>query len=75
VIEGIAQEVEHALPRGAIRIVSKLETESVGWAPDELHDDLDIYAIGWRPVCCAPVVDAEETDPTTGIERHGSAPS
>jgi hypothetical protein len=75
VIEGIAQEVEHALPRGSVRIVAKLETESVGGAPDELHHDLDIYAIGWRPVRRAPVVDAEETDLTTGIEGHGSAPS
>jgi hypothetical protein len=74
-IEGIAQEVEHALPRGSIRIVAKLETESVGRAPDELNDDFDIYPIGWRPVRRTPVVDAKETDPTTGIDRHGSAPS
>jgi hypothetical protein len=74
VVEGSAQEIKHALPRGSVWIVAKLETESVSGAPDELHHDLDVYAIGWRPICRTPVVDAEETDLTTRIEGHGSAP-
>jgi hypothetical protein len=75
VVEGIAQEIEHPLPRGPVLIIAKLETESVSGAPDELHHHLDVYAIGWRPVCRAPVVDAEKTDLTTRIDGHGSAPS
>src|SRR5262249_56775337 len=74
VIEGIAKEIEHALPRGSVRIVAKLETESVGRAPDELHHHLDIYAVGRRPVSRAAVVDTEEADLTTRIEGHGYAP-
>jgi hypothetical protein len=75
VVEGIAQEIEHPLPRGSVRIVAQFKTESVSGTTDELHHDLDVNAIGWWAVCRAQVVDAEETYLTTRIDRHDSSPS
>src|SRR6266568_3925979 len=69
--KGLAEKVEHALARGAIRIVAELKPESHARLGVEPDDGFDVDLVVRGTVAGAHVVHSKETDPSAGFPEVG----
>lgn len=63
-LEGVSQEIQHALPDGTILVVPELKAHAAIGNRIEFSDDLDVDLIGGRPVPTPQLNDPQLLDST-----------
>jgi hypothetical protein len=74
VVEGIAEQIEHALAGWLIGVGPQLKAKGVGRPAGVLHHDFDVDEVGRWPVAGPAFVHAQKAELSAGVDRHGVAP-